>query len=115
MFIDNIVILDNLMSSLKPEDKETPRISPGSVQCTWKVEELFTNEVQKASHNLDKDCAEVKSKIITVSQTFMRHLRDEIKAKRHNYAKIKLVKFFMAASVGQLHLWVDERQRATRP
>ena len=83
------------MSSLKPEDKETPRISPGTVQCTWKVEELFTNEVQKASHNLDKDCAEVKSKIISVSQIFMRHLREEIKAKRHNYSKIKLVKFFL--------------------
>ena len=27
----------------------------------------------------------------------------------------KFEKFSMAGSVGQLHLWVDERQRATRP
>ena len=53
------------------------------------MEELFKNEVQKAGNNLGKDCAEVKSKIITVSQVFMRHLRDEIKAKKQNYSKIR--------------------------
>ena len=94
MFIQNSIILDELLPFLKGQVPNVTKISPLAVQCKWKVEELYWEKVKNVSNRFNKENEDINGQVDRAVTNFMKNLKINVKEKKFCYEAIKKLKWF---------------------